>query len=130
MNALPHTMITTPNGEELVLISRSAFEAIEDELDAAAHERTMASVARGEQEMLSSAEVSAALAAPTPLAFWRHKRGLSQQALADRAAISKGAISKIERGLRQGDPVVFLRLARALRVRMEDLVVDRAEQIP
>ena len=130
MNALPHTMITTPNGEELVLIPRSAFEAIEDALDVAAHERTMASVARGEQEMLSSTEVAAALAARTPLAFWRRKRGLTQQALADGAAIPKSAISKIERGRQQGDPVVYLRLARTLRVRMEDLVVDRMAGSP
>jgi hypothetical protein len=35
---------------------------------AAAHEATMAAVARGEQEMLAVEET---VAAPTPLAFWR-----------------------------------------------------------
>ncbi len=98
------------------------FAAMEDALDAATHDRTMADIAAGRQEWLTSEEVDAALAEATPLAFWRKKRGMTQRALAAAVSISNSYLSGLEAGARKGDPALFLRLARALRVRMEDIV--------
>jgi predicted transcriptional regulator len=95
-----------------------------DALDAALHTDTMASVARGEQEMLTAEEVAAALAAPTPLAFWRGKRGLTQKALAKAAGVSQSYVADLEAGRRKGDAALVKRLAKALGLRMGDLVAD------
>jgi len=124
MNAIPHATVTTPGGEELVLVPRAVFEAMQERLDGAAHAQSMAAVARGEQELLTPEEVRAALAAPTPLAFWREKRGLTQKALAEQVGIVQSYLSELEAGRKKGDPARFRRLARALRVRMEDLVPE------
>ena len=59
-------------------------------IDATAHEATMAAVARGEQEMLAAEET---VAAPTPLAFWRVRRGLTKSNRA-RPPASRKAISR------------------------------------
>jgi DNA-binding XRE family transcriptional regulator len=117
-----HTLITTPLGEEMVLLSKADFDAIQDALDAAAHDRTMADIATGKQEWLTTDEVSACIAEATPLAFWRKKRGLAQKVVAARAGISPSYLAGLEAGNRKGDPALFFKLARALQVRMEDLV--------
>lgn len=118
------TTFTTPSGDEMVILSRRDFEAMQNRLDAAEHARAMASVAAGTMETLTEDEVRAALAAPTPLAFWRSKRGMTQTALAEQAGISQSYVADIEAGRRKGAPALFLRLARALSVRMEDIVAD------
>lgn len=120
--AVDHATITTPGGEKLVLMPLAALNALYDELDAARANSTMAALARGEQELLTTEEVKAALLATTPLAFWRKKRGLTQTALAIAVGITQSYVAALEAGDRKGDPGLFLRLAHALNVRMEDLV--------
>lgn len=121
---MTHTIVTTPGGEELVLLPRAEFEAMRDALDAAEHRGAMARVAAGTLETLSAEEVAAALDEPTPLAFWRRKRGMTQGALATAAGIKQPYLSALEAGERKGDPALFLKLARALGTRMEDLVEE------
>jgi len=90
-------------------------------IDATAHEATMAAVARGEQEMLAAEET---VAAPTPLAFWRVRRGLTQKQPSQTAGVSQSYIADLEAGRRRGDAALLERLAQALRLRMEDLVAE------
>jgi len=123
---MKHTIVVTPSGEELVLLARTDFDAMRERIDAAAHEATMAAVARGEQDMLTAEETLAALDAPTPLAFWRRKRGLTQKQLSQAVGVSQSYIADLEVGRRKGDAGLVKRLARALRLRMEDLVADDA----
>ena len=54
----------------------------------------------------------------------RRSRGLIQKALAAQAGISQSYMAELESGKRKGDPALFKRLARALAVRMEDVVED------
>nr|WP_242481619.1 helix-turn-helix transcriptional regulator [Paracraurococcus ruber] len=75
-------------------------------------------------ETLSEAELDAYLAAATPLAFWRRHRGLTQAALATAGGISQPYLAQIEAGSRTGDVRLLARLAKALRIRIEDLVQD------
>ena len=56
----------------------------------------------------------------------RRTRWLTQKALAARAGISQIDMAELESGKRKGDPALFKRLARALAVRMEDVVEDGA----
>jgi len=119
---MTYATVKTPGGEELVVVAKAEFDAMRDALDASEHARAMAEIASGREELLTIEEVAAALAAPTPLAFWRRKRSLTQAALAKTAGISQSYLAALEAGRRKGDPGLFLRLSRALRVRMEDLV--------
>ena len=120
---MKHTLIVTPAGEELVLISKSDFDRIEDMLDVAAYDAAKAKNAEG-GEALSAEEMKALLDAPTPLAFWRSRRGLKRKDLAEAAGISANYVPELEAGKRKGDPALIKRLAAALGVGMEDLVVD------
>ncbi len=106
-----------------------------DAADVAGAKAAGAAIARGELETLTADEVAAALEAPTPLAFWRKKRGLTQAMLAAETGISQDDLSGLEGGTRHYDLAVaidrqrcdqshFKKLAAALRVRMEDLVAD------
>ncbi len=102
-------IITAPGGEWL------------DGHDAEAAARD---VREGRMEALTDAEVDAFLAEPSPLAFWRKRRGLTQAALAEAAETSQGYLAQIEAGRRTGTVDLHGRLARALRVRIEDLVPE------
>lgn len=118
---MPTTPTKPPGGENLVLVPMAEYEALRAAAEAAEHARAVAAVAAG-GETLSEAEVLEALDATTPLAFWRKRRGLTQAALASEAGISRSYLAGLEAGNRKGDPALFLRLARALGTRMEDLV--------
>ncbi len=54
----------------------------------------------------------------------RTERGLSQEALADRAKIGRSYMSGIERGVRNCSTLHLVRLAKALRVRVADLFAE------
>jgi hypothetical protein len=72
-------MTKSPKGDDIVILSRKEYDRLlaaadEDVIDAAIAKKA---IARNE-ETLSEAEVDELLAARTPLAFWRKKRGLTQ----------------------------------------------------
>jgi len=113
-------MITTAAGEQQVLLSRAEYQ---DLVDARDHATAMANIAAG-AATVSEAEMDDYLASPTPLAFWRRKAGLTQAALAERVGVSQPFLAQIETGRRVGAVDVYARLARALELRMEDLVPD------
>jgi DNA-binding XRE family transcriptional regulator len=92
----------------------------EDVTDAAVAKKA---IARNE-ETLSEAEWDELLAARTPLAFWRKKRGLTQIELAKAAGIAQGFLSEIEGGLKTGDVTVLQRIAVALEISLLELVPD------
>lgn len=112
--------LITPKGEELVVLSREEYE---DLVDAREHAVAMAAHARGEDPGLTDAEMDAYLAAPTPLAYWRKRRDLTQAKLAAAARISQPYLAQLESGRRaSADIAVYGRLARRLGVRIEDLI--------
>ena len=103
---------------DTVTISREEYQALVDARD---HAEALRAVAVGALETLDEAEMDAYLAAPTPLAYWRKRRGLAQVVLAERVGISQPYLAQLERGRRVGDVALFGRLARALAVRMDDV---------
>ncbi|HEY3846037.1 MAG TPA: helix-turn-helix transcriptional regulator [Acetobacteraceae bacterium] len=79
--------------------------------------------ARGEDPGLTDAEIDAYLAAPTPLAYWRKRRSLTQAKLAAAGRISQPYLAQLENGQRvSADIAVYARLAKRLGVRIEDLI--------
>ena len=118
-------MTKSPKGDDIVILSRKEYDrllaaAVEDVIDAAMAKKA---IARNE-ETLSEAEVDELLAARTPLAFWRKKRGLTQTDLAKAAGIAQGFLSEIESGLKTGDVTVLQRIAIALEISLLELVPD------
>jgi len=118
-------MTKSPKGDDIVILSRKEYDRLlaaadEDGIDAAMAKKA---IARNE-ETLSEVEVDELLAARTPLAFWRKKRGLKQTDLAKAAGIAQGFLSEIESGLKTGDVTVLQRIAIALEISLLELVPD------
>ncbi len=105
---------------DTVTLPRAEYEAL---IDARDHAVAMRDIANGSLETLTDEEIDAYLAAPTPLAYWRGRRGLTQVQLAKRAGISQPYVAQMEAGSRTGDVATLAALARVLAVRIEDLVV-------
>ena len=111
--------ITTPSGEEMVILPARDFEALVAARD---HAAAMAAYRRGEDEGVTEAEMDAYLAAATPLAFWRGKRGLTQAVLAALAGISQPYLAQLETGGRKGGLGTYRALARGLGIALQDLM--------
>jgi ribosome-binding protein aMBF1 (putative translation factor) len=122
-------MTKGPQGDDIVILSRTEYDQLiaaanEDARDAETLRRSIARVESGEEETFTSAEVDAFLAAKTPLAFFRKKRGMSQDDLAKRTGITQGYLSEIEIGRKSGDVRTLRKLANALTVSLDSLVPE------
>ncbi|MBV9558478.1 MAG: helix-turn-helix domain-containing protein [Pseudolabrys sp.] len=119
-------IITSPSGEELVVVPRRDYE---DLVDTAVARRVDAALASGREELLSTEETAALLATPAPLAFWRKKRGQTQTQLAEGIGVSQNFLSDLERGKARGDVTLYAKLARHLQVTIEDLIPEGGERM-
>jgi len=81
-----------------------------------------AAIDRGEEELIPSEVVNALLDGENPIKVWREFRGLAQQELAAAAGISPAYLSQIESGKRKGATSVLVKLARCLKLNLDDLV--------
>jgi DNA-binding Xre family transcriptional regulator len=123
---MAHQRIKSPGGEDMVLLSIDEYErlieAAEDLRDIEIGEQRIREIENGESEFLTSAEVDELLAAKTPLAFWRKKRGLTQIALAQETGVAQGFLSEIEGGQKPGTAATLKKIADALRIKVDDLI--------
>jgi antitoxin component HigA of HigAB toxin-antitoxin module len=94
-------------------------DAVEDAEDAAAYAQA---VAEDDGVRIPLAVVQATLDGVHVVRAWREYRGLSQQALAAAAGVSKPFISQIESGARAGTVATLKKLAAALGVPLGALV--------
>lgn len=95
-------------------------EAVEDAQDVAAYDRAKAA----DDGVSFPAAVALAMAeGASPLKAWREHKGMTTQALAAAAGLSKPYVSQIEGGKRAGTAATLAKLARALDVPMGALVV-------
>ena len=109
----------TPQGEEIVILSREDYEDLCDRADAAS---TKHALARGEEELLSAEEIKELLDAPTPLQFWRRRRHFRQDTLAEALGTSQGFVSDVENGRRKGGIKFYQRAATVLRVPIDAIL--------
>ena len=111
----------SPDGKRLVTMTAEEYQ---DLIDARAAAVAMREIAVGTMPTVAEADVDAYLAAPTPLAFWRKHRALTQIELSQAANISQPYLAQLENGQREGAVSVYARLAKLLNVRIDDLVAD------
>ncbi|HEV2674484.1 MAG TPA: helix-turn-helix transcriptional regulator [Aliidongia sp.] len=114
-----------------VTLSRADYEALLDRVEDA---EDMAAVAlhRAREELLGPEAARAnalpvelverMMAGESPIRVWRLHRGMNQGALAAAAEVSVTYLSEIEGGKKPGSIDAMAKLARALKVTIEDLL--------
>jgi DNA-binding XRE family transcriptional regulator len=115
----------SPDGERLVIMTAEEYQDLIDARDAAV---AMRDIAAGTMPTVAEADADAYLAAPTPLAFWRKHRGLTQIELSQAADISQPYLAQLENGQREAAVAVYARLAKLLNVRIDDLVTEASAE--
>ncbi|MDR7029617.1 helix-turn-helix domain-containing protein [Rhizobium rosettiformans] len=116
---------TTPNGEEMIVLSRKDYEALiqriedlEDSLSIADFERKRAA---GEEELVPAEYVNRMSEGESPIRVWRDFRGMSAKDLAAAAGISTAFLSEIETGKKDGSIATLKAIADALKIDLDDL---------
>ena len=109
-------MITIPAAEYKAL-----RDAAENLADLRAHDRAMAAIARGDEELVPEAYATRLIAGDSPLRVWRELRGLTQAALSTAAGVNRVQIANIESGAKTGSIATLRKLAEALGVGLDDL---------
>jgi len=99
------------------------LELLEDESDARVIAEFHEAYTTGREFLIPDEIMRRELAGESPIKLWREHRGLTQQALAVLAGISKPYLSQIETGKRQGTLETLSALARALDVPL-DILTD------
>jgi DNA-binding XRE family transcriptional regulator len=119
-------MTKSPKGDEIVILSRDEYDRLiaagEDAADAKRARRAIKNIESGAEAVLTDSELDEFLAAKTPLAFWRKKRGMTQADLAKATGIRQGFLSEIESGQKPGSPATLKKIAQALSIKIDDLV--------
>ena len=113
--------ITSADGEDLVQLPHAAYRALIDDIDLLLSGRAADRIASGAETPIDAGDVETYLAATTPLAFWRAKRGVAIETLAERAGLTAGALARLEQGTDPLDVDVARRLARGLGIATDDL---------
>jgi len=117
--------VTVSRGDWTHLLSE-----LEDALDrAAVVERRRHEAAKGvlaaRRNYLTAREARRLLDGESPVKVWREKRGRSQRELAAAAGVGAGYLAEIETGRKPGSVAALARLAKALQVQIEDLIMSR-----
>ncbi len=129
------TSFITPNGEEMVVLSRKDYEALllrldrvedlEDSLAIADFEKKLAA---GQEELIPSEFVDRMVDGESPVRVWRDYRGLSAKDLAAIAGISTAYLSEIETGKKDGSVSALKSIADALKLDLDDLYWRREDR--
>lgn len=102
----------------------SLLERAEALGDVEAFDRAKRELDDGRDELVPGEVVDRLLAGENPVKVWREHRGLTQAGLADQADLSQSYVAMIERGERTGRIDALRKIAAALRVDLDDLVVE------
>jgi DNA-binding XRE family transcriptional regulator len=122
------SQIIHTNGEDLVVIARSDYEALlaragdaasEDAMAARIIEATDAKIARGEDVALPTAVWAAIESGEHPIRAIRKFRGLTQIEVAKKASLRQGYIADIEAGKKTGSAASLKAIAAALGVPLD-----------
>jgi DNA-binding Xre family transcriptional regulator len=121
------TLLTTPNGERFVVLPEADYERLlnlaEDAADIAAANRVAARIESGEEELVPSEIVNKLLDGPeSRMRVWRDYRGLSLADLARQTGFGTAYLSQIETGKKNGSVDALTKIAKALKVDVDDII--------
>lgn len=121
MNAEPQVLMTE-GGEELVVLSRRAYdtllarlgdEAAEDRATAQMADDHIAAAARGDIALVPAWFVDLTMEHGSTIAAARRHAGLTHDALAERIGLGSSAVADLERGHGAATPALLARIAAA-----------------
>jgi DNA-binding Xre family transcriptional regulator len=116
----------TPNGEEMVVLSRLDYEALLEKAELAEDLMTIADyrkkLAIGEEEVIPDTFANRLIEGENPVRVFREFRGLTGRELAERTGISPAFLSEIETGKKDGGIATLKRIALELKVSLDDLI--------
>lgn len=119
-------IITTPNGERLVVLPESRFiamrEALESREDIQAVHAFHRELAIGEEELVPAEIVNRLLDGENKIRVWRSHREMTARELAAATGLSAPYISEIEAGKKEGSLSAMKKIAKVLGVDLDDLV--------
>ena len=101
---------------------RSLRAAAEQLADLQAHDRALAQLANGDEELLPAEFVKRMLSGESPLRVWREFRGFTQTALAEASNVNRVQIADIEAGRKSGSIETVKKLAEALGITLDELI--------
>ena len=120
----------TPAGEAIVILPEAEFERLrelaDDALDGRVIDASQARLLTGDEELMDEGDLDALRAAPSALAFWRARRGAAIETLARDCAVPADTMAALESGAATAEPAVYVRLAHALGVAVEDIAPEAA----
>lgn len=121
-----NVQVIEKNGQiEWAVVPYAAYQKLVDAAemlaDIRAYDEAKAQL-QSDEELMPSQVVYTLLDGENPIRIWREYRGLTQQQLADKAAISKPYLSQLESGKRNGTTEVLQAIAQALNLSLEDVV--------
>ena len=123
MSELPKPIAIT---KDTVVLTRAGWnaiiEALEDATACAAIRVSIRRAETGQDDGLPAALYRRLRAGEHPIRVWRAHRKISLNALAERASVARAYLSEIETGKKPGSVAALQRIARALRVGIDDLV--------
>ena len=102
-----------------ITLSTTEYEALVDARD---HAMAMREIASGAAATLSAKDTDAYLAARSPLEFWRRHRGFTQSALAAQCELCTSSISLAESGKRGMSAAAWVKMSKALKLHVEDIM--------
>jgi DNA-binding Xre family transcriptional regulator len=127
MDTTRHQPLTLA-GRRYVVVPERDYERMREALDDAAD---LADVRRFEERRAAGERpiplemTKRMVAGESPIRVWREHRGLSAAQLAERAGLSRGYVSQLETGEREGTISTIAALATALEVEVADLIATR-----
>ncbi|MEX2318277.1 MAG: helix-turn-helix transcriptional regulator [Bauldia sp.] len=116
----------TPAGDDIVILPAADYDSLielaEDAVDIHIAEQRLSELRSGKSETVTHQEMLELLDAPSPIGFWRKRRGLTQAALAGEIGVSQGYLAQLESAKRSGDVGIYRRLSSTLKVDIEELL--------
>jgi DNA-binding Xre family transcriptional regulator len=119
-------LFKTPGGEDMVVLSRTDYEALVEKAELATDARDVAIFRSrrllGVEEMIPDDFANRLIAGESPIRVYRELRRLSARELAERTGISAAFLSEIETGKKDGGITTLKKIALELNVMLDDLV--------
>ena len=110
----PGNIITTPSGDQMVVLPLAEYErlveAVEDAADIRAYDAAKRRLAEGRDESIPAEFVDRILNGENKIRVWREYRGLTIKALAETSGLAAAYLSQIETGKREGTIETFKKI--------------------